>query len=212
MVLNCDQFFYLKKHHLKTALELLQNNSAVLFSYFVSSESGYNALEIEENPSHDHERILVGITPFSSLQHSDDFETYTGISLIKLNDLIKQSDILPSSFFNSVCPLEQKKTRVMLLADVDYWDFGTVSRYWDTMFKILSVYHRYAAHPFLRFFVENSALKTWKMNLFNQSYHARSAGVINLNQDVLNQFSSPSIHFKNWTITEEELKNDSGNK
>jgi len=49
LILNADQFFYIKKDDLAQILKPYLKEPAVLFSYMVNSALGYNALEIDEN-------------------------------------------------------------------------------------------------------------------------------------------------------------------
>jgi mannose-1-phosphate guanylyltransferase len=175
LVLNADQFFYLKKEDLSKILRPYEKHAGVLFSYWVNSSLGYNALEI--NP----DRLVKSIVKNKDLGPNQRVETYTGISYIDLAQLDKVSG--PSSFFETVCPFTKKNIPAILLENVDYWDFGTVERYWKTCFNILETYRTRSTHPFLRFLVTERAMKTWKINLQNLSYHAKSPKVINLNPD-----------------------------
>ena len=185
LVLNADQFFYIKQEDLFRILEPYKKNPAVLFSYWVNSSLGYNALEIGPN------RIMTGITKNKDLPQGKTVETYTGISLIDLGQLEKVSGV--SKFFESVCPYEKKQIATILLENVDYWDFGTVKRYWESMHQILSTYRTRSTHPFLRFLVNEKAMKTWKIDLQGLGYHSRSPGVINLTQFEAGQLQGPAI-------------------
>jgi mannose-1-phosphate guanylyltransferase len=175
LVLNADQFFYLKKEDLTRILEPFKKAPGVLFSYWVNSSMGYNALEINSD------RLVKGIIKNSELPADKTVETYTGISIIDLNQL----DKIPgaSSFFETVCPFDKKQIPAILLANIDYWDFGTIKRYWETCFHILQTYRTQSNHPFLRFLVQEKALKTWKIDLQKISYHAKASKVINLTAD-----------------------------
>ena len=185
LVLNADQFFFLKKEDLLRILTPYAKAPAVLFSYWVNSSLGYNALVMNPN------RLVIDIKKNKDLAPDQTVETYTGISYIDLSQLDKVSG--PSSFFESVCPFGKKEIPAILLENIDYWDFGTVKRYWETSFKILQTYRNHSNHPFLRFLVQERALKTWKIDLQKQSYHAKSPKVINLNPDEeINEFG-PSI-------------------
>ena len=55
-----------------------------------------------------------------------------------------------------------------------------MKRYWESMHQILSTYRMNSNHPFLRFLVNEKAMKTWKIDLQGLGYHSRSPGVINL--------------------------------
>jgi NDP-sugar pyrophosphorylase family protein len=175
LVLNADQFFYLKKEDLVRILKPYEKYAGVIFSYWVNTSLGYNALEIDAN------RLVKSIIKNKDLKPNHSIETYTGISYIDLAQLTKTPGV--SSFFDSVCPFTKKEIPAILLENVDYWDFGTVKRYWETCFKILTTYKIRSAHPFLRFLVQEKALKTWKIDLQNTSYHAKSPHVINLHPD-----------------------------
>ena len=185
LILNADQFFYMPKEQLFKILEPYQKSAGVLFSYWVNSSLGYNALEIDSN------RLVKKIVKNKDLAPNSRVETYTGISYVDLAQLTKTPGV--SSFFESVCPFEKKDIPAILLENVDYWDFGTVKRYWETCFTILQTYRVKSTHPFLRFLVTERALKTWKIDLQQISYHAKSPNVINLNADGEAKELGPSI-------------------
>lgn len=185
LVLNADQFFYLKKEELERFIAPYSKFQGVLFTYWVNASLGYNALEIDDR------RLVKNIIKNKDLASDQKVETYTGISMIDLAQLDKVSG--PSSFFESVCPFSKKEIPAILLENVDYWDFGTVKRFWETSFQILQTYRLRSTHPFLRFLVQEKALKTWKINLQNFSYHAKSPRVINLNPDEELKELSPGI-------------------
>ena len=125
------------------------------------------------------------------LPENQSIETYTGISYVDLGRLTKTPGV--SKFFESVCPIDKINIPAILLENVDYWDFGTVKRYWETCFNILNTYKTRSTHPFLRFLVQEKALKTWKIDLQNTSYHSKSPRVINLNSDEEIKELNPSI-------------------
>lgn len=185
LVLNADQFFYLKKEELTRILTPFEKKSGVLFSYLVNSSQGYNALEVDEN------RNVKNIIKNKELPQDKMVETYTGISFIDLAQLKRTPGV--SAFFDSVCPYTETQIPSVLLENVDYWDFGTTKRYWETCFKILQVYRVRSVHPFIRFLVNEKALKTWKIDLQNLGYHSRLPQVINLNQDLETKDLQPTI-------------------
>lgn len=185
LVLNADQFFYLKKEELDQFLAPHAKSPGVLFSYLVNNSQGYNALIINDK------REVKSITKNKDLPLNAISETYTGISYIDLGQLTPVKGV--SSFFESVCPFEKKKISAILLKDVDYWDFGTLKRYWETSFRILETYSKNSNHPFIRFLVNEKAMKTWKIDLLKFSYNAKAPKVINLTPDPYLSDSSPAI-------------------
>lgn len=199
LILNADQFFYLKKDDLAQILKPHLKDPAVLFSYMVNPALGYNALEIDEA------RKVKGIIKNKDLPSgTKQVETYTGISYVDLAQLEKVSG--PSSFFDSVCPFKEKDIKALRLDNSDYWDFGTLERYWETCFRILDTYRMNSNHPFIRFLVNEGTLKTWKINLQKRSYYARSADVINLNADEETGDLGPSIILKGHSVKKSEGK------
>ena len=186
LILNGDQFFYLRKEELQKILSPFDKSPAVMFTYWVNSSLGYNALEIDSN------RNVRGIIKNTNLPTDQRIETYTGISIIDLSQLDKISGV--SKFFESVCPILRRDIPAILLENIDYWDFGTVKRYWETMFQILRTYRTRSTHPFIRFLVQEKALKTWKINLRSLSYHSSSTEVINLNQEIEIEAIGPAIY------------------
>jgi NDP-sugar pyrophosphorylase family protein len=198
LVLNADQFFYMRKEELERVLAPYEKKSSVLFTYWVNSSLGYNALNIDSN------RRITGITKNKDLAPNQTVETYTGISYIDLSKLKKQEGI--SSFFESVCDLKNDDVPAVLLENVDYWDFGTVERYWETSFRLLKTYRERSTHPFLRFLVTERALKTWKIDLQNISYHAKAPGVINLNADEEIKDLGPTIILSGKSVSKKESR------
>ena len=60
--------------------------------------------------------------------------TYTGMALINLSKL--ETRYGESSFFESVANPNLNKIGVQDLADFEYWDFGTIKRYCNSIKKI----------------------------------------------------------------------------
>jgi NDP-sugar pyrophosphorylase family protein len=185
LVLNADQFFYISKEEITNYLQKLKQHPNLLFTYEVNSSHGYNALEIDED------RMVKRIIPNKELNENAKIETYTGISLVDLSKLEPISG--KSAFFESVCNFHKNLVPTVLLKNIDYWDFGTVNRYWDSMHRLLVTYKTQATHPFVRFLINQKALKSWKIDLQNLSYNSKSAGVINLGPEVLEIKGSRSI-------------------
>jgi len=192
LILNADQFFYLKKEELEKYLKPFSDSSGVLFSYWVDTDLGYNALVMNEK------REVVAIKKNKELTPGSRVETYTGISYVDLSKLKPVKGV--SSFFDSVCPFKEKAIPAILLENIDYWDFGTLKRYWETSFRILETYAKNSNHPFLRFLVSERAMKTWKIDLQKFSYNAKSPHVINLAEDLFAQDSNPGIILTSSTV------------
>jgi mannose-1-phosphate guanylyltransferase len=185
LVLNADQFFYIRPEEFQALLAPVKNESVVLLTYTVNSSDGYNSLVIDGSGK------VKSIQKNQDIPRDSHIPTYTGISLIDLTKLNKVPGV--SKFFDSVCSLTGGVGRAVHLEKIDYWDFGTVRRYWDSMFRILETYRTHSVHPFLRFLVGQGAIKSWKINLQGMSYHAKSPRVINLSAEKIDQELNPSI-------------------
>lgn len=197
LILNADQFFYLNKDDFFEEIKSHTSKESILFTYVVNSNSGYNALKVKAD------RQVGGIIKNQELGRDQQIETYTGISIINLENLSKANGA--SKFFESVCPLDSGKVKANCLKNVDYWDFGTVPRYWESMFKILKTYKNNSVHPFLRFLVDQRALKSWKINLQDDSYYSRAKSVINLSDKEFKEESCAQI-----ILSGEPVKNNNG--
>jgi mannose-1-phosphate guanylyltransferase len=193
LVLNADQFFFIAKDDFINYLNVHSEARCLLFTYWVNTSLGYNGLEI------DHQRNLLSIIKNKDLPPNKRIETYTGISFIDLAKLTPVHGV--SSFFESVCPFTKAIIPTVLLENVDYWDFGTIKRYWETSFRILETYKVNSNHPFLRFLVQNKALKTWKINLQTISYHSITPRVINFSGEIISENINPSIILNDSNIS-----------
>jgi mannose-1-phosphate guanylyltransferase len=189
LVLNADQFFYIPPDRFMKYVQASEKAKCTLFNYWVNTDLGYNAILVDDK------RIMQSIVKNKDLPLSSKVETYTGISIINLNQLRPVEGV--SSFFESVCLFKNDAIPTIILEDIDYWDFGTLKRYWETSFKILETYRENSNHPFIRFLVGHHALKTWKIDLKKASYHAISPGVINLGTEKLGTEMSHSIILNN---------------
>lgn len=177
LVLNADQFFYMEKDDFFSRLKGFENDPLILFNYLVDPKDGYNALVCNEK------REVVELKKNAEILNLSAVETYTGISLIDLSKLIPQEGT--SKFFDSVCPFMKTKVNAILLEDVDYWDFGTVSRFWKTTYLIMDEAITNPSHPFIEFLIKHEALGLDKINLKKRNYFADSENVINLSDEYL---------------------------
>jgi mannose-1-phosphate guanylyltransferase len=151
LILNSDQFVFIKQDEINQALLKLKELAVILFSYKVNSSDMYNALEIENSK-------LTGIIQNSDLARNEDVETYTGMSLVNLMNLKPQNG--ESKFFISVANFDSK-TEIYCLDNFEYWDFGTTQRYYKSMFELFSQINRNS--DFLSFLKECNAIDRGKV-------------------------------------------------
>ena len=152
LILNSDQFVFIERKIIEDHLSILNNFKNVLFSYEVNSNDKYNALDVEDN-------CLKGIIPNSKLERDCKIQTYTGMSLINLSQL--NEDGGESKFFDTVVKLDGR-SYVSELKDFNYWDFGTLSRYYRSMNDLLK-----CNDGFKEFLIEEKAIDKSILNTEN---------------------------------------------
>lgn len=168
LILNSDQFIMLNSQTFEFAQTMLNDCDMVLFTYDVNSNQLYNKLDIDENHK------LLGITLNQQIDRNIQHETYTGMALIKLESLEPSSGA--SKFFTTVANPKLNKVKCMNVSDAEYWDFGTITRYHDTMFDLLSKLG--SDDAFVQFLWEHNAIN--KSKLMGNSYFTESRNAINL--------------------------------
>lgn len=145
LILNSDQFLYFDKSVFSEGLEKLAHSDSLLFTYNVNSSDGYNALDIKDD-------ALVGIIPNNNLDRDLEVKTYSGMSLVRLDNLDPTQG--NSTFFNTVADYKNKNVHLLNIPNIEYWDFGTSERYYKTMFLVLEK----TESKFVEFLLRNKAI------------------------------------------------------
>lgn len=162
LILNSDQFLYTDEQMILESLSKLEIFDSLLFSYEVNPKDGYNGLECDKN-------ILKSIVPNKLLQDKENIITYSGMCLINLFRLDKR--VGESKFFDSVANPLKNKIYVKKLISFEYWDFGTLKRYLDSMFKIIQKINQKDSQ-FIRFLISIGALN--ENLVFQNGYDAEN--------------------------------------
>lgn len=125
LILNSDQFLMFDKAFIESLKD--EGQVATLFTKKVFKTEKYNQLVHENN-------ILKGVTPFSESKESK-FDTYSGCAIVNLELLDKVSG--PSAFFKSVAIFTKKKVICVDCDKMEYTDFGTKLRYFESTYAVL---------------------------------------------------------------------------
>ena len=165
LVMNGDQFFFPSERSILLAMEKIKKHPVVLFS--VEVEGKYGEVVTQDD-------FLVEIVGSSSPKKCI---TYSGMGLVNLEEL----DNIPgvSSFFTSVADYKSQKIP-MLFGENEYWDFGTIERYYHSVFALLKKVIQKEQGPFVDFFLEKRGLIMDKVNNKKNSYNHDSANTVNL--------------------------------
>lgn len=186
LTINGDQFFFIQKFHIKNALEKIGGCSAVLFGLEVSQGSGYNETVIQN------ER-LVSIDKNTI---DKKYYTFSGTALINLNSLEKVKG--ESNFFETVADFHKKSVTIISDKNVEYWDFGTLNRYKDSMFKVLRMLTNTEKSLFLEFLTKNKAISIHDVK--RNSYKSEHEQVIDIDGSNIVEASNVIIFNKSIDI------------
>ncbi len=196
LVINADQFLMFNEET-KENIFLDDDFDVKLLTYKVKKSQGYNQVLSNKGD-------FIEVKPNSGV-NEEEFETYCGVSLIKLESLDKIEG--ESRFFESVVNTEKQKVKTVSIGNSLYWDFGTVSRYYDSMFKICNDIYKNNIDLFLNFLLKEKALEKEKIS--ESSYNSDMENVIDLANNVhaensiyLSQVDTKSntqksVHYKN---------------
>ncbi|MBD66870.1 MAG: hypothetical protein CME62_16830 [Halobacteriovoraceae bacterium] len=180
LVINSDQFLFFSKSKLDQALEQARSNDVILFGYDVNSSSMYNGLDVKNNQ-------LQGIVANEEIPRDKVIQTYSGISLIKLQNLKEHEG--HSKFFETVANPKLSRVSVINLSQLEYWDFGTIKRYYKSMFDLLKQNEQKS--QFFKFLFESKSID--KKKLTSQGYGTTTG--INLS-DIMIENAYQSIVLK----------------
>lgn len=167
LVLNSDLLSWIPEQSLNTALNCINKFETILFTQSVNTSDGYNALDLTTD------NVLKGIILNKNLSRDKMVQTYSGVSLINLSKINPRRSV--SKFFESVAIPENNGSYCLLINEVDYWDFGTLKRYWNSSFQLMNT-----KNNFIDDLIDWRVIDPKKINTKNNSYSSNSVSVINL--------------------------------
>ena len=126
LLVNGDQFLFFDNNYFTQALEYLiqKNMRATLFGITVNKNENYNETVIVDGRLREIKKNLK----------THDYITYSGLGIIKLDDLHPTPGI--SKFFESVVNFKQEEIYMITPSLFEYWDFGTAEIYAKNIFRI----------------------------------------------------------------------------
>ncbi|MAZ49260.1 MAG: hypothetical protein CME65_11920 [Halobacteriovoraceae bacterium] len=175
-ILNGDQFLMLDQTEIEKGIESASRSTACLLGYRVNSNQLYNALSFNQKGK------LETIRPNSDIARNTSMVTYTGNSFINLSRLRPTEG--ESKFFDSIANPELDEVNVEVLADLEYWDFGTLNRYHKSHFDLLM-----SKSLFFDFLTQEKAIDRNKLK--DRSYHSLSG--INLAENFQDYLGAETI-------------------
>lgn len=148
--LNGDLFYMMPKGE---ATEACLDSDANLFAVKVLGGSHYNELILND------ELELVDIKKNESC---NSFYTFSGVGVVDLNSLERTPG--ESSFFDSVARFNENKVKVTCpKRECEYWDFGTLERYYVSMTSLAQMIQSNEESEFVSFLKEAGAINLEKI-------------------------------------------------
>ena len=147
--LNCDLIFNLTKENFSELERVHEKTaaSATLLGFNVNGRNDFNRLDVEGS-------FLKNIINISNPDARSYDYTYSGIGIFDLEKLDARYNGRESNFFDSVAPFQNKSVAVHLPGVLDYYDFGTLENYLNSIKMI-----RDDRNSFIRKFLSPEMLK-----------------------------------------------------
>ncbi|MBT7611426.1 MAG: NTP transferase domain-containing protein [Bacteriovoracaceae bacterium] len=169
LILNSDAYLMLNKENLEKSLSKLEASDAavILFPVPCLASDPYNRL-ITKNEK------LIKISEANDSSESD--LTYAGVAICLPSRVAKSSG--KSSFFRTIADYKNKDVLVEQYRSWEFVDFGTSSRYFNEIFRVLENIRKEKRSPFLDF-MKKRIINNDNLNSENNSYRSKHMNHIN---------------------------------
>lgn len=196
LILNSDQFLFFDKKYFLDGLKLIQSHASCLFMIQVDKAGKYNKVDIKEDTSGSYFKNII---PASEVKE-DKFWTYSGNSLVNLGKISPIQG--KTNFYQTVAIYDRESVPVLKLTKLSYWDFGTLSRYVDSLIKIINCVKNNEADEFINFLVRVNALHLTKLDQVCQSYNSSRANVLDFSTYCGPKINlGESVEYQNLKVT-----------
>jgi NDP-sugar pyrophosphorylase family protein len=165
MALNGDQFVFFDFKKLEQAQSLLNSNKVSLIGVNVNAKFGHSETLLDK------ESRLTKIIPTAEVDKSRNINTYSGMCFVDLENLTPIEG--NTSLWKSVADYKNEKVAMHVLNDYEYWDFGTIDRYWDSMFNVLK--KKTQNNPFVNFLINSNGIDL--IGLKDTGYFSKSNSI-----------------------------------
>ena len=155
--LSGDQFLFYSDDQNEDIKKIYEEKGSCLIANDITGATGYNRILVDDNS-------LIDIE--SDYNSKEKSFTFSGMGYLNL-ELIKP-DHGNSSFFDTVCNYKDRKIGIHLLKNQEYWDFGTLNRYFESCFKLFNKTSE--DYSFFKVFSKPSVMNSDKCHLVDNSY------------------------------------------
>jgi NDP-sugar pyrophosphorylase family protein len=163
---NADQFIFLNQDLIDQIPDQFEAFDSILFGYEIETKDKYNIVETDQDNK------MLRIIDKSEVGSLKTGLTYTGLAFINLNKLTPSAGV--SRFFETVANFKKRNISFINIKDSNYWDFGTLRRYYNSCFEIIKSVHK--PDQFIQFLLQNNAIDMSKI----KSHGYKSDSSINL--------------------------------
>ncbi len=172
LIFNADLFYLLSEEDMNYFLSLSCKNNVILLSVEVGPSMDYNKLLIDQSS------YLKNILKKSELP-----QTYSGVSVVKLDNLTHVNGF--SDFFETVANYKERNILIYSPSQAcEYWDFGTLERYCDSILQICKKWDVDGASKMRKLLIENNAVLLPKIS--KTSYYSNSKNTFNFSGKLVN--------------------------
>ena len=147
LVSNVDQFSCISGERIAKEIDEIEHFDVILFAMPVDQGWGYGKLQISP------EGTLLGI---DSSPGEDRYWSYSGVALINCTSLPRESG--RAGFFQSVAAPGKRRVKVVAEGNWDYYDFGTLERYFQQVADLFYRIEKGEKGAFLNFLKESHAI------------------------------------------------------
>ncbi len=169
LILNGDQFITFDYKQIEQAVNSLKNYKGVMMAVEVDPRFGHSETKVDED------FCLKKIIKSSEIEvRADKILTYSGLGLVKLNSISQKQG--PSSLYQDIFDYEKNPIKMMKIDKYEYWDFGTIDRYWNSMFLILDDISS-REYSFTSFLINNEAVDLFGKPFKNKGYYSKEHAI-----------------------------------
>lgn len=170
-VINSDQFLMIPTEKIEQDIKKLNEAPVLLYAIEVENNDLYGSIQVDANHK------LIKLIPNSELPRNQRSITYTGNSLVNLSKLTPCEGV--SHFFDTIAEYKNKTIHADIIKNQEYWDFGTIKRYCDSLYKVLTLSSQ---NDFKKFLTTSGALNSTKINIEKMSYNSDEEYNLDFNQ------------------------------
>jgi NDP-sugar pyrophosphorylase family protein len=167
LLVNADQFLFFGKEYFSEAMIALKDSRASLFGITVDKSAKYNETVVKNGK----------LTEIRKSDGTADYVTYSGLGILKLDNLEPQAGI--TKFFETVANYKKEAVTFIVPKKFEYWDFGTAEIYFNSIKKIYQNLKEKKSGLLMDFLIQHDAFDGDENNFFSPEFNSVSLEATN---------------------------------